>query len=212
MLRRSIPIIIAGLVALAIVVSYYFEGLGALSTTTKTLAIKIFAIFFFSGALSLILFHINEIRHKRKLWYYSIVVLATIAVFVGLKQLLPAETALYSEFYSTFYVEVGKGLRLVSFAWALIALYKSYRLTSWNGIWIVVGGAIVLLGAAPYAGLIPGGVEAFRWGNTYLLGNTVKVFDVMGSIGSVLLVLRTLLGLERSFMAVPEAEAGEEQA
>jgi hypothetical protein len=34
----------------------------------------------------------------------------------------------------------------------------------------------------------------------------------MGSIGSVLLVLRTLLGLERSFMAVPEAEAGEEQA
>jgi hypothetical protein len=66
-----------------------------------------------------------------------------------------------------------------------------------------IGGTVCLLGVAPIGDAL-GTSEFFRWFVANIYGTNVKIFDLLGTIGSLLLVFRSLFGLERGFMSAPE--------
>ena len=212
-LTRTFPLTIVLVMVAGIVLDYYFTGFTWVGSNLKSLAIKISTIFYFSGAISLILYHSDNIRRKSARWTYSILVIGIIAIMVLLGNFGEGgmQSTLYSKLYLHFYIDVVKGMGMIGFAWAMVALKKTYRLTSLNGAFIVLGGLILLLGAAPYAETL-GTKALFTWFVSNVYATNVKVFDLLGTIGAILLVIRTLAGFERSFMAEPESMTTEAAA
>ena len=206
-LKRTGPIIISAIVTVVIALNYYFTGFTDITANTNALAIKVASVFFFTGSISLILYHIKRARSMKENWVFSIITLAIVTIMVALGQFWPkgVSSTEYTLVYNYLMLEVSKGIGVISFAWTLVALWKSYRLTSFNGLFVFIGGIICLLGAPPFASLI-GTAGFFNWFTTNILGTNAKVFDVLGSIGAVYLVIRTLSGLEKSFMSVEIAK------
>jgi len=206
-MKRELPIGIAGLMAVIMLVEYFFK-VTWLQNFAKDLRdwstiVSAFALAF--AAANLTLLHGKNIAIKRDGWQYSIVMIGCMFAFV-------ISGALFGRTSKGFLFLWNAGLVPLSSAfYAMIvfqiatASYRAFRARNIDAALLLIAGVLVMLGKAPVGAAMWGGFAPITdW--IMNVPNLAANRGIMigAALGTVATGLRIMLGLDRAYLGRSE--------
>lgn len=202
--RRTIPILITFFAGLLMTTEWFLPipGISEWTDAAKTIAVIIVGFMFIPGLMNLVASHyakINESFKTRKnnQWFYSGVLIFVIALFIVPGVVLGPPSGTYSWIFNYLLLPTSAtGYAAILFP-MLAGCYRAVRARSPEATILVVTVVIVLLANAPiWAANIPGVTEISAWLFKALVDPVYRAITIGVGIGSLVVALKTLLGLE----------------
>jgi hypothetical protein len=168
----------------------------------------------FLGAIVFLAYHVPKISTRsdkpiKNQWVYSLSSVSVMAIFVAVGLAFGYTSSQYQWLYGTWYRPVSGLLNAVTAFFALSAIYRSFRVRNIESLFLVVPALIILLYDAPIGvTLFPpiGPVAEYIFGT--IGPSAFRGFIVAASAGTLILSIRTVLGLEKGYLAQEGEERG----
>jgi hypothetical protein len=206
--KRTIPIILTILIVLVLCVKAFtnepnFTFWGQTFQTWSSLIVT-FATFL--GPIVLLIYHFPKIMKKanepiKNQWIYSISTVSIMIIYIVVGVSLGSTSTTYQWLYNTWYGPVSGLLNAVTAFFALSAIYRSFRVRSFESLLLIGPALIILLYDAPIGvTLFPpiGPVSEYLF--AYIGPAAFRGFTVAASLGSLIFCIRTALGWERGYL------------
>jgi hypothetical protein len=202
-LKRELPIGIAGLMAVIMLVEYFFK-MPWLQNFAKDLRdwstiVSAFALAF--AAVNLTLLHTRNIAIKRSGWQYSIVMIACMFSFVVFGVFFGRTSAGFKFLWDAGLVPLGSAFYAMLVFQIATASYRSFRARNVDAALLLIAGVLVMLGKAPVGAAMWGGfVPITDW--IMNVPNLAANRGIMigAALGTVATGLRIMLGLDRAYL------------
>ena len=201
-LRRTIPLILTGIVTLGVVYGGYFNAPGSsdISRTLNTLSLKVFTISAFVGVLALFLQNVQQIRTRASDWPYRLLTLSWMVVTVVLGQLQGMASTNYNILYNYTIVQIGLATGALAYLWTAYGAWKGAQIRSLRSAIFAFGALFGTLLLMPFASAL--GLAYPSYWLAYNLNSPRKlIMDIVTGAGGVLLSVRALLGWERGYLS-----------
>jgi len=208
--KRELVFIVTGVVALIMMLSYFFgtnipgvAGSAGLASTLQTWAMIIQLMAIGLGAINLIQVHYRQISRKTNMMVYSVTFMVTFAVLIllGLYKLATGvEPYPYTWIFTYVYTSLGTTLYAITGFYVFSAAYRAFRARNIDAAILLIGGCFVLLANAPIGEVL--------WSGFPLIGNYfnnvgqipgMRAFTIVGALGLLAYGFRALIGKERGF-------------
>ncbi|MDP2857116.1 MAG: hypothetical protein Q8P50_03965 [Bacillota bacterium] len=202
-MKRELPIGIAGLMAVIMLVEYFFK-VPWLQNFAKDLRdwstiVSAFALAF--AAVNLTLLHTRNIAIKRSGWQYSIVMIACMFSFVVFGVFFGRTSAGFKFLWDAGLVPLGSAFYAMLVFQIATASYRSFRARNVDAALLLIAGVLVMLGKAPVGAAMWGGfVPITDW--IMNVPNLAANRGIMigAALGTVATGLRIMLGLDRAYL------------
>jgi len=213
--RREIPLAITFVVGMTILMSYFFAGtIPGTAWNLKNLAgditgwgvlVSAFAVLL--ASVNLVRIHGAAISRKRKGWYNSGILIATMVAFalVGiLRKHNPANTGindLFQNMFNNVLSPLGAAMFALLAFYIASASYRAFRARSLEASILLAAAVLVMLGRAPIGELM--------WGQFPVISKWLldipnmagqRAIMIGAAIGGFATSMRILLGLERGHL------------
>lgn len=206
--KRELVFIVTGVVALIMMLSYFFNIPGIAGTNgaaaqiqTWALVIQLMAIGL--GAINLVMVHWRQINRKTEMRIYSawFMVLFAFLLLLGLYKVVSGvELYPYTWIFTNVYVSLGTTLYAITGFYIFSAAYRAFRARNIDAALLLIAGIFVLLANAPIGEVIWGGFPLLgNWLNNYGQIPGMRIFTVVGALGLLAYGFRALIGKERGF-------------
>ena len=156
------------------------------------------------GMVNVLTVHFNKITHRDKGWLYSVVLLAALLVTLGVGFLGggPASVLMQRDIFETWLFPLEATLFSLLAFFVVAAIYRAFRVKSFESFWFVFFGIIVLLGQVPIGAVISNGwlpiIKDWVLDVPALAGARGVLLGV--ALGTVATGLRVLLGIDRPYV------------
>jgi hypothetical protein len=156
------------------------------------------------GMVNVLTVHFNKITHRDKGWLYSVVLLAALLVTLGIGFLGggPASVLMQRDIFETWLFPLEATLFSLLAFFVVAAIYRAFRVKSFESFWFVFFGIIVLLGQVPIGAVISNGwlpiIKDWVLDVPALAGARGVLLGV--ALGTVATGLRVLLGIDRPYV------------
>jgi len=207
--KSYIPTIIMFMVGFIITIEFFFnvpESMITAAANIKNISMVIAAFALGVGGVNIAIVHGNRIRRRVSgEWYFSIwlIVLFITHLVVGLA--LETTSPQYTWLFNSFYVPINMTLYALIGFYVIYACYNSLRVRSPEAIVMVVVTCLTILGRAPIGETIwPGFLVIQNWLKSVPNTGASRAITIVGSIGAILIGIRTLIGIEKGAMGESE--------
>jgi hypothetical protein len=157
------------------------------------------------ASVNLTLVHSRNISRKRADWTYSLILLATMAIYAAFRTYIEINpgnegaVAGYSSIYNYILSPLMSGQWACLAFYVASASYRAFRARNLEATVLLVSAIVVMLGAAPVGALIWDKFPVIQqWLLTVPSMTGQRGLLLGGALGSFVTSLRTLLGIERS--------------
>jgi len=202
--RRTLPLVVTIVVALIMFLDYY-TGAPVVVDFSRTITSWSVVIGLFGqllGVVALISINARHLQKKTpKRWYFSIMMLATLFLFLAIGLATTASGAIYQLMYNNIVVPLESAMMGVLGFYFIIGGYKAFRGFSLDVAAFMLSLLAILLMLAPIATAIwPGFTDIGGW--IQLVPNRAAQRGVLigVSLGAIVLAFNTLLGRERGYL------------
>lgn len=213
-LQRTLPLIVAFLLGMAGVFTYYVPVWERVEETFTTWYRIIAAFAFLLGTYSLLHLHWNRIRRKGAGWGYSAFVYVgfgltlLFAIYNDGKWFLEAQAEGGGLRWMFRYVQVPCQATMFSILAFFIAsaAYRTFRARTPEAVILLVAAVIVMLGRVPIGAFLYEGLPTFAQWLMAIPNMAAKRGILLGvSLGAIATSLRIIFGIERSYLGGGEA-------
>jgi hypothetical protein len=197
------PIVVAFLTAIIVIASNFIDapGLSQISSDVKNFGAIIAGFALFVGLIGIIQSHANNVTRKKPLWQYSVLLLAVLALFIGVGLVYGNQSSQFKWIYDTIYGPLTATTYSLLAFWVCSAAYRAFKPRSMESAILVVSGLLVFFGVQPIASVISpvfNSIQAFIMNVLNVAGTRGIVIGV--GLGILGFGLRVLLGWEKSWM------------
>jgi len=204
--KREIPLVITFLVGIIAILEYYVpvDPIVNAFTTLKNWGIVISAFALGLGAVNLFRVHGRHImRRTPGQWYFSAWLLFCLIVFVviGLGTGEFDAHPWYKWLYNSTMLPLGATM-YAGLCFAMTAgAYRVLRARSFDAALLLITAFLVILGNTPmFSAMWRGFFEIREWIFDAIVGGTYRGIRIGVGLGSVVLGIRTLIGLETGYL------------
>ena len=206
LLRRYIPLGMTFLIAVSLLVTYFFQVPTSISQpwegTVLGFAVIIATAALGLGAINLLTFHVSRIRSKAVgLWHYSavLVVCFVFTIVVGLAYGPSSDE--FNLLYNSTVGPLSATLIGIFIIWLAYPMARAIRIHDYRGALLFLATVISLIGSSPIAPITwPVLSDVASWLNTVPNLAAQRAISITIAIGLVVMAIRVILGLERSYM------------
>ena len=202
MMRRELPVLIAGLAGF-LMVSEYFLNIKMLKTwgvemQNWTVIIAAFALGL--AAVSLVRNHGRKIVERRGEWYNSAFLLVGLFATAA-SGIVNKQSALFKFIFDRMMTPLGSAFYAMVAYYLFSAAYRTFRARSVEATALLVAGVIVMLGRAPVGEAIWKQFPVLadwimKWPNL-AVSRGVLIGAAVGSVGTG---IRIILGIDRGYL------------
>lgn len=209
LLKREVVFALTGVVTVLMFVEYFFFPADwIVASTVRNWAVIIYNISLGLGGVRLIMQHVWGTQRRKENWQFSALFLVAFVVmlFTGLAGYFGTGVAtsngIYSWLFNNVYTPLGATTYAITGFYIFSAAYRAFRARNLDAALMLIAGSFVILSNAPVGEVIWGGIpiigEWFRF-----VGQVpgMRVFGVVGALGTIAYGFRALLGKERGFYA-----------
>jgi len=206
--RRTIPLALTTFIVLVLCAKNFIPNvtLSYWGKTFQTWSSLITSVSGFLGAIVFLAYHIPKIQRKsnepiKYQWIYSISTVAIMLIFSIVGVGLGYTSSEYQWLYRTWYGPVSGLLNAVTAFFALSAIYRSFRVRTFESLLLVGPALIILLYDAPIGvTLFPpiGPIAEYLF--SCIAPAAFRGFIVAASCGTLIFSIRTTIGKERGYL------------
>ena len=202
--RKTIPVLITFFAGMLMAVEWFvpISGIGAWTDVVKSIAVIVVGFMFIPGLINLVYSHLSRTRESLKSrkdnqWFYSCVLLFVVALFIVPGVVLGPTSATYTWIFNWILTpSAATGYAAILFP-MLAGCYSSVRARGREAAVLVASVVIVLLANAPlWAAAIPYLADLSALLFRLFVDPVFRAITIGVGIGSLVVSLRTLLGLE----------------
>lgn len=217
MYRRTIPIGITILIVAVLCLKNFFPHpiFNYWGKNFQTWSTLIGIISGFLGAIVFLAYHVPKIStqsHKpvQNQWIWSLSSVSIMGIFIAVGLAFGYTSSQYQWLYGTWYRPVSGLLNAVTAFFALSAIYRSFRVRNVESLFLVIPALIILLYNAPIGvTLFPPIGPVAEYIFAVISPAAFRGFIVAASAGTLILSIRTVIGLEKGYLAMEGEERGE---
>ena len=214
-MRKEVPLAITLIVGLIVMFSGFTSGpvpglgisfpdLFKLYVSPWMTIVSAFALGL--ASVNLLIIHSRNIQRRRDNWIYSVIMIATIVVFGGVRSFVEitahkGAAATYSLLYTYILSPLMAGQWAFLGFYVASASYRAFRARNLDATVLLISATLVMLGAAPVGAVIWNQFPTIQRWLLNVPNMTGQRGIVIGAaIGSFVTGLRVLLGLERGHL------------
>jgi len=213
-LKRAFAILIAGVSGLIVLLD--FAGSGAVvaivAHTLVRWAALITALALLIGCMSVVVAHMQRIRHRNPDWGYSLVLLAgmILVIVFGIFFPLPGATGIVlpsslaeqpiHALFNAVYIPLSSSLLALLAFFSLSAALRALGRRSADATVIVIVAVVVLLSQLPTISALPGVGVTIQWVNDYVALAGARGLLIGAAIGALVASVRVLLGFDLPYL------------
>jgi len=209
LLKREVVFAITGIVTVLMFVEYFFFPQDwIVASTIRNWAVIIYNISLGLGGVRLIMQHTMGTQRRRENWQFSVLFLVAfvIMLFTGLAGYLGTGVAtsngIYNWLFNNVYTPLGSTTYAITGFYIFSAAYRAFRARNVDAALMLIAGCFVILSNAPVGEVIWSGIPAIgEWFRFVGQVPGMRVFGVVGGLGTIAYGFRALLGKERGFYA-----------
>jgi hypothetical protein len=212
-MRRTVPILITGIVGVVFVVQYFIPHFpfSKMSDWFSDWFSIIAACAIWMGVLNLFKLSVQQIISRKGDWWYSVIIVGCIALmaivgFSGGEGYNSPDTA-FTWLYNNVYNPLSSTMYAMLAFFVASASYRAFRARNFEATLLLVSAFLVMLGRVPIGDVITGFLpEQFRMSQlaTWIMSfpNTAgqRAILIGIALGIVSASLRIILGIERSHL------------
>ncbi len=206
MVSRTLSTVMAITVGLLVLADFFTNdhSINALGLYLVRSASVVAAFALVLGMVNVLTVHLNKITHRDKGWIYSVVLLVALLGTLGAGFLSggPASPLVQDGIFETLLFPLEATLFSLLAFFVVTAIYRAFRVKSFESFWFVLFGIIVLLGQVPVGSVISGGwlpiIKDWILDVPALAGARGVLLGV--ALGTVATGLRVLLGIDRPYV------------
>jgi len=154
------------------------------------------------GGFNMLRLHGNKISQKRPNWQYSIIFVVAFVAYFTLGVTTSTTSPGYKYIWQNLYQPAASTMYSFTLFYMASACWRAFRIRNWQSGVLMVTGAAVLLGQVGLGAAISPAIPKFSaWVIAVPNAAAIRAITIGGSLGMVVMSIRVILGLERTYMA-----------
>jgi hypothetical protein len=202
--KRELPMGIIFIIALLCILDYFIIGITGLSNIVKMIgnwAIVISAIAMGLGMLNLLVVNARNIMQRKGNYFYSIWTVIVMLLTFFLAAYGGMDYPPYKWIFDNIYQPTGQAFFGLSFLYTCAAAYIAFRVRTLETSMLLIAGIIGMIGRTPIIlTLWEGFTPISDWITNVPGGGTFTAFKISIGLGTILIGIRTIIGIERSYI------------
>lgn len=203
--KRSIPMVLTTVLAVSLILVYFFDFGAAGESLGKILlnfAVVIGSASLGLGIVNLTSLHVRHIR-RRTLgqWYYSIFLIVSMIFMIVVGLIYTVKSDEYSLMYDATVAPLGSTMMSLFIVWIAPALYRSVRIRNLGSGLLILCMCLVIFGGSPLGpSFWAGSTDVSSWLNSVINLASMRGLKITIAIGLIILSIRILTGKEKSYL------------
>ena len=203
MVRKYIPNALLFILGILMFAEFYLHVPDSYVGVMKVLSNYVIIIVAFSmalGALTLLFHHGNLVRVQREgQWFYSLWLLIVMFVFILLGLTTGTSSTQYTWLFNNFFRPIDMTLYSL-IGWLVVyAIYLTFRARNKETLFLIIIAFFTLIGNAPIGSAVFPPLAGIKsWLGNVPNAAAMRGFNLAGTIGSIVISLRTLAGMEKA--------------
>ncbi len=203
-MKREGPRLVALVTGLVVLGGYFFtsESVKAASDEIVRWRIIVAAFALALGGFNMMRLHGRAIAEKRKNWLYSAIFMAAFVAYFALGVAKSTTSPEYTYIWQNVYQPAASTMYSFTIFYMTSACWRAFRIRNWQAGVLMATGAIVLLGQVGLGAAISSYIPRI---SDWIIGvpnaAAIRSITIGGSLGMVVMSIRVILGLERTYMA-----------
>lgn len=203
-MKRGGPAAIAFLSGITVLAGYFLrsEAVADLAGQVVRWRVIVAAFALALGGANMFRQHGGTVARRGKNWPYSVVFLVSFVLYFVLGVTKSTTSPIYQYVWQNMYQPASSTMYSFTLFYMTSASWRAFRVRNWQAAVLMVTGAIVLLGQVGVgAALSPAIPRISAWIIDVPNAAAIRAITIGGSLGMVVMSLRIILGLERTYMA-----------
>ncbi len=202
-MKREGPILVAFLCG-AIVLAGYFVNQKSVSDLASQIVrwrIVIAAFALALGGVNMLSLHGKKVAQKKSNWPYSLIFIVSFFAYFVLGVTKSPTSAQYTYIWRNTYQPAASTMYSFTLFYMTSACWRAFRIRNWQAGVMLAVGVIVLLGQVGLGAAISPAIPKI---SDWIVANpnaaAIRAITIGGSLGMVMMSIRVILGLERTYM------------
>lgn len=202
-MKREGPRLVALITGLIVLGGHFFASapLKAMSAEIVRWRIIVAAFALALGGFNMLRLHGKAISQRRKNWQYSIIFVVAFLAYFTLGVATSTTSVPYKYVWQNLYQPAASTMYSFTLFYMTSACWRAFRIRNWQAGVLMVTGAAVLLGQVGLGAAVSPMVPKFAaWVIAVPNAAAIRSITIGGSLGMVVMSIRVILGLERTYM------------
>ncbi len=202
-MKREGPIAVAFLSGMIVLCGYFFKAKPITDLAAQIVRWRIIVAAFALalGGVNMFRLHGRAVIEKRKNWPYSAIFIVAFVAYFILGVTKSPTSAQYMYIWQNIYQPAASTMYSFTLFYMTSACWRAFRIRNWQAGVMMVTGVIVLLGQVGLGSAISPFIPKFAgWIVANPNAAAIRAITIGGSLGMVMMSMRVILGLERTYM------------
>jgi len=209
LLKRQLPAGILLVVSVLYCLNYFLSGVPELSNLIKVLgnwAVICSAIALSMGFLNLLIIHTRSVQRRGKNYEYSLLTIIIMVLSFGLGAYGGVDWSPFRWIFDNLYTPTGQAFFNISFFYTCAAAYIALRIRSIESMLLFLSTILGIAGRTQVLRAYWGGFQTISdWILATPSGGAYTGMYISVALGAVLVALRVMAGIERTYLGVEGA-------
>lgn len=198
------PSLVAFLTGITVLAGYFLKSQGAYDVSAQIVRWRIIVAAFalVLGAVNMIRFHGENVLRGKSNRIYSGIFLISFAAYFILGMTKSVTSVQYQYIWQNLYQPAASTMYSFTLFYMASACWRAFRVRNWQAAVLMIVGVLVLLSQVGVgAALSPAIPKIAAWIIDVPNAAAIRAITIGGSLGMVVMSIRIILGLEKTYMA-----------
>lgn len=203
-MKRQGPVLVAFLTGMIVLGGYFLKSEAVVDLSAQIVRWRIIVAAFALalGGVNMFRLHGKAIVSRGKNWPYSVVFLVAFCSYFILGVTKSTTSPEYKYIWQNLYQPASSTMYSFTLFYMTSACWRAFRIRNWQAGVLMVTGAVVLLGQVGVGAALSSAIPAIsNWIIDTPNAAAIRAITIGGSLGMVIMSIRVILGLERTYMA-----------
>lgn len=203
-MKREGPLAVAFLSGVIVLSGYFFNYKPLIDLAAEVVRWRIIVAAFALalGGINMLRLHGRVVTGKKTNWPYSAIFIVAFAAYFILGVTLSPNSSQYQYVWKNIYQPAASTMYSFTLFYMTSACWRAFRIRNWQAGVMMVTGVVVLLGQVGIGSAISPVIPQI---SNWIVGNpsagAIRAITIGGSLGMIMMSMRVILGLERTYMA-----------
>jgi hypothetical protein len=208
--RRTIPLIITFIVGMLMIGEWFFNvaSIDQVAESVRQWGVLVSAFAMGLGSVNIVIRNLRRIEKREGTdWLYAIWLLIVFFGFVGIGVGMGSASSQYQYIYNTILQPLSGTMYPATLFFLCSAIYRTFRIRSYQALLFVATGAVILVANAPVVGAtFPILVTTKAWIMDVELTAAYRAILIGIGLGTIMLGFRVIFGLEQTHLGREEGD------
>jgi hypothetical protein len=202
-MKREGPMLVAFLCGIIVLAGYFLDQKAVTDLAAQIVRwrIVIAAFALALGGVNMLRLHGQRVAQQKNNWPYSLIFIVSFFLYFVLGVTKSPTSSQYQYIWQNLYQPASSTMYSFTLFYMTSACWRAFRIRNWQAAVLLVVGVVVLLGQVGLGSAISPAIPKI---SDWIVANPsaagIRAITIGGSLGMVMMSIRVILGLERTYM------------